>query len=56
MFHAKFQTNIPSCSGEKVDFAIFSIGDQTVFFILKLCSLIMPHVKFENHEWSGFRE
>ena len=45
---------------DKVDFIgfpIFSIGGQLGFwniFILKPCSLIMLHVKFENHRCSGF--
>ena len=65
MTHAKFQPNIPSSSGEKVDFigfAIFSTGDhlgfstRLNFLIQKPCRLIMPHVKFENHGCSGFRE
>ena len=62
MIHAKFQPNIPSCSGENVDFigfAIFSTGGdlgfstRLNFHILKPCCMIMPHVKFENHGYSG---
>ena len=48
----------PSCSAEKVDFIgfdiflygghfLFSIGMN--FIILKQCSLVMLHGKFENH-------
>ena len=62
---SKFQPNIPSHSGEKVDFngfAIFSIGrhlgfsTMLTFAGLKPCSLIMLHVKFEIHTCSGLRE
>ena len=65
IIHTKFQLNIPSHSGEKVDFhglAIFSIGGHLGFltrlpFIrLKPCSLILLHVKFETHRCSGFRQ
>ena len=65
MLHTKYQPNIPCHSGEKVDFigfAIFSIGShlgfatKRNFIILKPSSLVMLHVKFENHECSGFRE
>ena len=65
MLHTKFQLNIPSGSGEKVNFvgfAIFSnsghLGFSTRlnFTILKPCSLIMQQVKFDNHGCSGFRE
>ena len=61
----KFQPNIPSRSGENDDFisfAIFSNGGHLEFStklnftILKPCSLIMVHVKFEIHRCSGFRE
>ena len=63
MLYTKFQPNISSGSGEKVDFkglAIFSNSSHFFFstrlnFIgLKPCSLIMLHVKFENHGCSGF--
>ena len=56
--HPKVQPNIPSHSGEKVDFirfAIFSISGhpgysiRLNFTILKPCCLIMLHVKFEIH-------
>ena len=52
-------------SGEKVNFigfTIFSISHHLGFstrlniIILKPCSLVMLHVKFENHGYSGFRE
>ena len=65
MLHTKYQQNIPCHSGEKIDFidfAIFSngghLGFSTIlnFIILKLESLVMLHVKFENYECSGFRE
>ena len=65
MTHAKFKPIIPCRSGEKVDFfgfAIFRTGGHLGFstilniLILKLCSLIMPHVKFEHHGCSGFKE
>ena len=65
IIHTKFQPNIPSHSGEKVDFngiAIFSIGrhlrfsTRLTFIGLKPCSLIMLHVKFEIHRYSGFTE
>ena len=65
VIHAKFQPNIPSRSGEKVYFigvAIFSTGShlgfstRVNFLILKPFSLIMPHLKFDNHGRSGFNE
>ena len=65
MLLIKFQHNIPSHSEEKLDFigfAIFSIDGHLRFstrlnlIILKPCSLVMLHVKFENHGCSGFRE
>ena len=65
ILHTKFQPNIPSHSGEKVNlngFAILSIGGhlgfstRLTFTGLKPCSLIMLHVKFEIHGCSGFRE
>ena len=65
ILHTKFQPNIPSHSGEKVDFdgfASFCIGSHLGFSTklnftgLKPCSLIMLHVKFETHRYSGFRE
>ena len=65
MLHSKFQPNIPCPSGGKGDimsFAVFSMGDhlglsfRLNFLILKPCSLVMQHVKFENHGCSGFRE
>ena len=58
MLRTKLQLNKLSRSGEKVGFigfAIFSIGGQFGFSIrlnftsLKLCSLIMLHMKSENH-------
>ena len=63
MLYTKFKPNISS--GEKVDFsglAIFSnsghflISINQNFIILKPCSLVMLHVKFENNGCSGFRE
>ena len=65
MIQAKFQPNVSSHSREKVDFigfAIFNTGGhlgfstRLNFLFLKPCSLIMPHVKFENHRCNGFRE
>ena len=65
MIHAQYQPNIPSQSGQKVDFigfATFSISShlrfliRLNFLILKPSSLIMLHVKFKNHRCSGFRE
>ena len=65
MIHAKFRLNIHSHSGENIDFiglAIFSIDDHPGFStrlnyqILKPCSLVMRHVKLDNHGCSGFRE
>ena len=65
MLYTKFQPNIPSGYGEKVDYsglAIFSnsghfcFPSSLNFIILKPCSLVMLHVKFENHGCSGFRE
>ena len=62
MHHTIFQPNILSCFEEKVDFtsvAIFSssihLGFSTRlnFIILKPCSIITLHVKFENHGCSG---
>ena len=61
----KFQPNIPSHSGGKVDsngFATFSIdghlgfSTRLTFTGLKVCSLIMLHVKCDIHRCSGFRE
>ena len=58
MLHTNDQPNIPSGSGERVcfvGFAIFSYGGQLGLLIglhltvLKPCSLVMLHVKFENH-------
>ena len=65
MLYTKFQPNMSSGSGEKVDFsglAIFSNSSNFLFLtklnfiILKSCSLIMLHVKFENHGCTDFRE
>ena len=65
MLYTKFQPNISSGSGRKIDFigsAIFSNSGHFLFSaslnfnILKHCSLVMLHVKFENHGCSGFRE
>ena len=65
MLQTKYQPNVQCHSGEKVDFigfAIFSIGSHLRFstkwnsIILKPLSLVMLHVKFENHESSGSRE
>ena len=56
IIHIKFQPNLPSNSGEKVDFngfAILSIGGhlefstRVTFTGLKPCSLIMLHMKFQ---------
>ena len=65
MLHTNFQQNKPSALGKKVDFigfAIFSItGHLEIwtrpnFTILKPCSQIMLHVKFENVGCSGGTE
>ena len=65
ILYTKIQPNIPSHSGEKVDFngfAIFSIGGhlgfsaRLTFIGLKPCCLIMLHVTFEIHRCSGFRK
>ena len=62
MLYTKFQPNISSGSGEKVDLvvllflAIFFIPEQPEFIILKPFSLVMLHVKFKNHGCNGFRE
>ena len=65
MIHAKFQPNILTCTGKKLIslvLLLFSTGGhlgfstRLNFHILKPCSLIKPHVKFENHGCSGFRE
>ena len=60
ILQTKFQPNIPSHSGEKVDFngyAIFSTGSH-LGFLTRLnftsLSLIMLQVKFEIHRCSGF--
>ena len=64
MLYTKFQLTRASGSGEKVDFgslAIFSNSGHLLlptslnFIILKPCSLVMQHVKFENHGYSGFQ-
>ena len=64
MFHAKFQLNVPICSGENSDFnrfAIFSnschleFSTRLSFIILKPVSLIMLHMKFKIHGWSGLK-
>ena len=36
--------------------AILEIRDQAEFYHSEALSLVMLHVKFENHECSGFRE
>ena len=65
IIHTKFQLNIPSHSGEKVDFHVFAIfsivghlgfSTRLPFTGLKPCSLILLHVKFEIHRCSGFKE
>ena len=65
MLPPNFQPNISSGAGEIVDFsgsAIFSnsghfgFSTRLSFIILKPCSPIMQHVKFENNGCSGFRE
>ena len=65
MLYTNFQSNLPSGTGDKVDFGglayLSNIGHflfptSLNFIILKPCSLIMLHVKFENHGCSGFRE
>ena len=67
MLYTKFQPNILRGSEGKVDssgLAIFSNSGRISLnqptslnlIILKPCSLIMLHVKFENHGCSGFRE
>ena len=65
MLYTKFQPNISNASGAKFDYsglAIFSNSGQFLFstrlnnVILKSCSLVMLHAKFENHRCSGFRE
>ena len=62
MPRTKFQPNIPSNSGQKIDFngfAIFSYGGhlgfsiRLNFIILKSCSLLMQNVKPENNGCSG---
>ena len=61
MLCTKFQPNISSGSGEKVDFsglAVFS--NSSHFFVLNQAefyhSETLLHVKFENHGCSSFRE
>ena len=65
IFHTKFQPNIPRRSGENGDFngfAIFSnsshleFSTRLNFIILKPWSLIMLHMKYKIHGWSGLRE
>ena len=65
MLYTKFQPNISSGSEGKVyssGLAIFSnsghfgLPTSLNFIILKPCSLVMLHVKFENHGCCGFRE
>ena len=62
MLHTKFQPNMLSHSGEKVDCieADFLVS-AAIFYsrpggiiILKLCNLIILHVKFEIQRCSGF--
>ena len=64
IIHTKFQPNILSHSGEKVDFkgfAIFSIegnlgfSTRLTFAGVKPCSLVILHVKFQIHRCSSFR-
>ena len=65
MSYTIFQLNISSGSGDKVDFSglpIFSnrghfwFPTSLNFTILKPCSLVMLHMKSENHGCSDFRE
>ena len=65
MLYTKFQPNILSGSGGKVDFisfAIFSNGGhfefstRLNFTILKPWSLIKLHIKFKIHKCSVLRE
>ena len=65
MLYTKIQPNIPCGSGENVDsigLPIFSnsyyilFSTRMNFIVLKPCSLIMLHMKFEIHGCSGFRE
>ena len=65
MLYTKFKSNISSDSWGKVDFsglAIFSnsghiwFPSSLNFIFLKPCSLVMLHVRFENHGCSDFRE
>ena len=65
MLYTKFQPNVSSSSGEKVDFSGLAIfinsghflfSTRLNFIILKPCSLVMLHVKFENHGCSDFRK
>ena len=65
MLHTNFQPNIPSQFLEIVDFLVFaflSIGDylgfstRLNFISLKICSLVILHVKFENPGYSDFIE
>ena len=58
-FPAKFQLNIPSDSGDEVDYIAFAIFvtvgsralDHAEFTILNSCSLIMLHVKESSEQW-----
>ena len=65
ILHTNFQPTIPSHSGENGDFISFGIfsngchlefSTRLNFIILKSWSLIMLHMKFEIHGWSGLRE
>ena len=65
ILHTKFQPNILSRSGENGDFNSFAIFSNSShlefsirlnFTILKPRSLIMLHMKFKIHGYSGLRE
>ena len=65
MLYTKFQPNISNCAGGQVDFSGLAIFSNSGHFlipislnciILKPYSLVMLHVKFDNHGCSGFRE
>ena len=57
MLYTKFLPNILSGSGGKVDFSGLAIFSNSLnYIILKPCSLVMLHMKFENNGCSGFRE